>query len=381
MTEPLAPPPGEPGGPAEPARPGRRVVLTAAAGAAAGVALIGGAWWQARGPQPASSGTAGPAGPAGSVPPLPTPVSAASLPAGVEVGVDGVVPFRVDAEEFFQIDTTRGLPRIDAARWQLRIHGLVDRELTIDYASLLRRELVERDLTLCCVSNEVGGDLIGNAAWLGTPIAPLLREAGVRPEADMVLSRSSDGWTASTPLEALTDARDSLLAVGMNGEPLPARHGYPVRMVVPGLYGFVSATKWVVELKVTRFDADTAYWSTRGWSDHGPIKLSSRIDVPRYNATPRAGEVAVGGVAWAPGVGVRAVEVSVDGGPWQPARLGAAAGLDTWRQWVFTWSAAPGRHTLAVRATDAAGRVQTGDRAPVAPDGATGWHTIEVTVR
>ncbi len=295
--------------------------------------------------------------------------------------MDGVVPFRVPAEEFFQIDTTKGLPRIDAAAWRLRIHGLVEREITLDYASLLRREMIERDITLCCVSNDVGGDLIGNAAWLGTRIAPLLREAGVRPEADMVLSRSHDGWTASTPLEALTDDRDALFAVGMNGGPLPARQGFPVRMVVPGLYGFVSATKWVTELKVTRFDADTAYWTTRGWSDRGPIKLSSRIDVPRYNAKPRAGEVAVGGVAWAPGVGVRGVEVSVDDGPWQPARLGAAAGEDTWRQWAFAWSATPGRHTLKVRATDAAGLVQTGERAPVDPDGATGWHSIEVTVQ
>ncbi len=368
----------------ESSRPSRRAVLTAGVGAAAGAAILGGTWWTSRGTGASSSGAGGSGvggGAAGSAPPLPQPVSPASLPSGVDVGVDGVVPFRVPAEEFFQIDTTKGLPRIDAAAWRLRIHGLVEREITLDYASLLRREMIERDITLCCVSNDVGGDLIGNAAWLGTRIAPLLREAGVRPEADMVLSRSHDGWTASTPLEALTDDRDALFAVGMNGGPLPARQGFPVRMVVPGLYGFVSATKWVTELKVTRFDADTAYWTTRGWSDRGPIKLSSRIDVPRYNAKLRAGEVAVGGVAWAPGVGVRGVEVSVDGGPWQPARLGAAAGADTWRQWAFAWSAAPGRHELKVRATDAAGLVQTGERAPVDPDGATGWHSIEVTVQ
>lgn len=328
-----------------------------------------------------ASSAVGSQGPSGSVPPLPTPTVTASLPAGVEVGVPGVSPFRVPNEDFFQIDTTRGLPRLDAARWQLRIHGMVERELTLSYAQLLSRPMIERDLTLSCVSNEVGGDLIGNALWLGTRIAPILAEAGPSPDADMVLSSSFDGWTASTPLPVLTDDRDAVFAVGMNGEVLPQRNGFPVRMVVPGLYGFVSATKWVVDLEVTRFDKAKAFWSTRGWSDHGPVKLSSRIDSPRGGARLTAGRVAVGGVAWSPHVGIRGVEVRVDNGGWQPARLGAVPGVDTWRQWAFTWDATPGDHRLTVRAIDAAGQVQTGDEAPVAPDGATGWHSIEVSVR
>jgi hypothetical protein len=196
----------------------------------------------------------------------------------------------------------------------------------------------------------------------------------------MVLSTSSDGWTASTPLPVLTDGRDALLAVGMNGEPLPIEHGFPVRMVVPGLYGYVSATKWVVDLEVTRFDQKQGYWTPRGWSDHGPVKTQSRIDVPSTGAALKAGTVAVAGIAWAQHRGIRGVEVRVDKGAWQPARLGAEASIDTWRQWVYSWTATPGRHSLEVRATDRTGAAQTGENAPPAPDGATGWHLIEVDV-
>jgi DMSO/TMAO reductase YedYZ molybdopterin-dependent catalytic subunit len=313
---------------------------------------------------------------------LPAPADPApALPAGVEVGVAGVTPFVVAAREFYRIDTALVVPRVPAEDWRLRIHGMVDREVTLDFATLLAEPLVERYVTLTCVSNEVGGDLVGNARWLGLPLGPLLRRAGPRPDADMVLSTSVDGFTCSTPLAALTDGRDALLAIGMNGEPLPVEHGFPVRMVVPGLYGYVSATKWVTDLEVTRFDRAQAYWTPRGWADRAPVKTQSRIDVPRRGQEVRAGRVAVAGVAWAPHVGIDRVEVRVDEGPWQPARPAAEAGIDTWRQWAFDWDATPGRHVLQVRATDRQGRPQTGEQAPPAPDGATGWDTVTVEVR
>jgi len=311
---------------------------------------------------------------------LPAPAARAVLPAGVEVGVPGVVPFRVPNPDFYRIDTALVVPSVRSEAWRLRIHGMVEQEVELDLQQLLREPLIERDLTLICVSNEVGGGLVGNARWLGTRIGPLLQRARPLPGADMVLSTSADGWTASTPLDVLTDERDALFAVGMNGEPLPVEHGFPVRMVVPGLYGYVSATKWVVDLEVTRFDRAEAYWTPRGWSERGPVKTQSRIDVPRAGASVPAGRVAVAGIAWAQTRGIRAVEVRVDGGPWRPARLAAVPGVDTWRQWVLDWDAAPGPHTLQVRAVDGLGAVQTGDQAPVAPDGATGWHTVEVQV-
>jgi hypothetical protein len=252
-------------------------------------------------------------------------------------------------------------------------------ELT--YADLLAEEHVEALVTLTCVSNQVGGDLVGNATWTGWPVRELLARAGVLPEADMVLSRSADGWTAGTPLEVLTDDRDALVAVAMNGEPLPAEHGYPVRLVVPGLYGYVSATKWVTELKVTRFDADQGYWTPRGWSARGPIKTASRIDVPRAGDTLPAGEVTVAGVAWAQHRGVSAVEVRVDDGPWQRAELLAEPSVDAWRLWTWRWAdPEAGDHTLTVRATDADGEVQTDVVAAPAPDGASGWHSVAVEV-
>jgi DMSO/TMAO reductase YedYZ molybdopterin-dependent catalytic subunit len=312
---------------------------------------------------------------------LPDPTSPApALPEDVEVGVAGVAPFRVPNPDFYRIDTALVVPQVSAAGWSLRVFGMVDQEITLDYAELLAGGLVERDVTLTCVSNEVGGDLIGNAVWLGLPVAPLLARARPAPDADMVLSTSVDGWTCSTPLEVLTDGRDALLAVGMNGEPLPTEHGFPVRMVVPGLYGYVSATKWVVSLEVTRFDRDQGYWTPRGWSERGPVKTSSRIDVPRAGARVSAGRVAVAGVAWAQHRGIRGVQVRVDDGDWQPCDLGGEASADTWRQWVYRWDAAPGTHVLQVRARDGDGDVQSGQQAPPAPDGATGWHTITVEV-
>jgi hypothetical protein len=282
--------------------------------------------------------------------------------------------------DFYRIDTALTVPRLTTAGWSLRVWGEVDREVRLDWAGLLAKPLVQRYLTLACVSNEIGGDLVGNALWTGWPVRELLALAGPKAGADMVLSRSADGWTASTPLAALTDGRDALLAVAMNGEPLPFEHGFPVRLVVPGLYGYVSATKWVTELKVTRYAVDEGYWTPRGWSALGPVKTASRIDVPRSGAKVGPGQVAVAGVAWAMHRGIRAVQVRVDDGPWADARVAAEPTLDSWRQWVYPWDATAGSHVLTVRAQDETGQWQTDQVAPVAPDGATGYHSVTVRV-
>ena len=302
------------------------------------------------------------------------------VPPGVDVDVDGVVPWMTPNDEFYRIDTTLAPPLVEPDEWELRIHGMVERELTLTYRDLVDRGLFHTWITLCCVSNPVGGDLISNAWWSGVRIDDLLAEVGVSPDADALLSTSHDGWTCGTPLAALTDGRDALLAVAMNGEPLPIEHGFPVRMIVPGLYGFVSATKWVVDWEVSRFDDFDAYWTSRGWSEEAPIKTQSRIDTPRSGATVGAGRVSVGGIAWAQHRGIRAVEVRVDDGEWLSARLAADPSIDTWVQWVVDWDAEPGDHSLTVRATDATGETQTEWIADVVPDGATGWHGIDVTV-
>ncbi|OUE17912.1 Sulfoxide reductase catalytic subunit YedY precursor [Clavibacter michiganensis] len=306
---------------------------------------------------------------------------AAAIPATAELGVPGLAPFLTPATDFYRIDTALQVPSVDAASWKLRITGMVEEEVEITFAELLALPLEEHVTTLTCVSNEVGGNLIGNALWLGYPIRLLLERAKPTAGADMVLSTSQDGWTASTPIEALTDPdRASILAVGMNGEPLPQQHGFPVRMVVPGLYGYVSATKWVTELKVTTFAEDVAYWSTRGWTERGPIKTGSRIDTPRSGARVDAGRTAIAGMAWAQHTGIQKVEVRVDEGDWTEATLGDGVGADTWRQWSCAWDAASGSHSVEVRATDTTGATQTSDEAPPAPDGATGWHRISVSV-
>lgn len=312
---------------------------------------------------------------------LPAPASAAPpIPADAELGIPGLAPVVTPNDSFYRIDTALVVPQVDPADWSLRVHGMVDHEVTLTWDDLLREQLVEGDVTLACVSNTVGGDLIGNARWLGLPVRELLARAGVAKDADMVLSTSIDGFTASTPLEALTDDRPALLAIGMNGEPLPIEHGFPVRMVVPGLYGYVSATKWVTELEVTRFDRATAYWTTRGWSARGPIKLQSRIDVPRSGARVEAGDTVIAGMAWQQHVGVEGVEVRVDGGPWRRAQLARAISADTWVQWSLPWTAEPGAHEIECRAMSSEGETQTDAAAPPAPDGATGWHRIRVTV-
>ncbi|WP_174185031.1 molybdopterin-dependent oxidoreductase [Nocardia barduliensis] len=302
------------------------------------------------------------------------------LPPGVDLRVPGLTPYLTPNDDFYRIDTALIVPQVSKDGWSLRIHGMVDREIRLSWADLANRPAEEYLVTLACVSNPVGGDLIGNARWLGYRVDQLLAEAGPHPDADMVLSRSADGWTAGTPLAVLTDGRDALLAIGMNGEPLPVRHGYPARLVVPGLYGYVSATKWVTELEITRFDRATAYWTRRGWSALGPIKTGTRIDTPRARGRLQPGRIAIAGVAWAQHRGIRAVEVQIDNGPWQQARLSEELSIDTWRQWVFDWDAATGPHTIRARATDATGETQTAERRDVIPDGATGHPSVTVSV-
>ncbi len=298
------------------------------------------------------------------------------VPPGVQPKDVALPSFVTDNADFYRIDTALLVPQVSRADWRLRIHGMVDRETTYSFDDLTAFEVVEKAVTLTCVSNPVGGDLIGNAVWRGYRVRDLLARAGIHRDADMVLSTSTDGFTAGTPVEALTDGRESLLAIAMNGEPLPVEHGYPARLVVPGLYGYVSATKWVTDLELTRFDRAEAYWTRLGWSARAPIKTESRIDVPRGGQRVAVGPVTFGGVAWAQQRGVRAVEVRIDDGPWQTAELSANYSNDTWRLWSYRWTATPGSHTMSVRATDNTGAVQTSEQTPVMPDGATGWHTV-----
>jgi DMSO/TMAO reductase YedYZ molybdopterin-dependent catalytic subunit len=307
------------------------------------------------------------------------PVRRGAVPDRADLGVPGVAPWRTPNTLFYRIDTALVVPTIDPTTWRLRIHGMVEREITLTYQDLVDRQLTEAWVTLCCVSNEVGGDLVGNAHWSGVRVADVLAEAGVLPGADAVLQTSHDGWTCGTPIEVLTDDRDALLALAMNGEPLPVEHGFPVRAVVPGLYGYVSATKWLVDIEVSRFEQFTAYWTARGWAAQGPVKTQSRIDVPRGGADVPAGRLRAGGSAWAQHTGVERVEYRLDGRSWVEAELGRVPNVDTWVQWRAEVDVSPGRHTLAVRATDRSGYTQTGVRTDVVPDGATGWHTVEFT--
>ncbi|MCI3220983.1 molybdopterin-dependent oxidoreductase [Streptomyces sp. NP-1717] len=318
---------------------------------------------------------------------LPAPSSPAeAVPAGADLGIRGLTSFTTPNKDFYRVDTALVVPRVDAGKWRLRIHGKgVARPLTVGFQDLLQRKLIERDITLTCVSNEVGGPYVGNARWIGVPLADLLREAGVRPPskggpADQLVSRSVDGMTIGTPVDAVMDGRDAILAVGMNGEPLPFDHGFPVRMVVPGLYGYVSACKWLEDLELTTFADYDAYWVKRDWSREAPVKTQSRIDTPRPFASPKAGPVTVAGVAWAQHRGIERVEVRVDGGEWNPAELAAEDSVDTWRQWMWEWPATPGNHTLEVRATDRDGDTQTDKRVGTVPNGATGRHSVVVAV-
>jgi DMSO/TMAO reductase YedYZ molybdopterin-dependent catalytic subunit len=308
-------------------------------------------------------------------------VAAPPLPPGSNLNIPGLSSFITPDSSFYRVDTALLLPEVDPATWQLRIHGMVRREVTLTFGELLRRPLIEDYVTLTCVSNPVGGPYVGNAKWLGASLADLIREARPLAGASQLLCTSVDGFTCGTPLQVVLDGRDALLAVAMNGQALPVAHGFPARMVVPGLYGYVSATKWVTDIEVTTFAAADAYWAQRGWAQQAPIKTESRIDVPAGGATLAPGRTPVAGVAWAQHKGIAAVEVRVDGGPWQEAQLAAVPDIDTWRQWVWEWDATPGNHLLEARATDATGYTQTAVTAPPPPNGATGYPSAAVTVR
>jgi DMSO/TMAO reductase YedYZ molybdopterin-dependent catalytic subunit len=312
---------------------------------------------------------------------LPRPaVAAAPVPAGASLDVSGVTPFFSSNNSFYRVDIDLVVPQVSPQDWTLQITGMVDHPIELTFDDLLRLPLIEHDMTLVCVSDAVGGPYAGNARWLGASLPALLRKAGIQRGADQVLSTGTDGMTISTAVDTILDGRQALIAVGMNGQPLPTEHGFPARMLVPGLYGYVSATKWVTKLEVTTFARQRAYWTQRGYALQAPIRTESRIDVPRPLAQLPPGRVAVGGVAWAPHRGISRVQVNVDGGPWHTAKLGAADGTDTWRQWTWPWQATSGLHTLQVRATDGTGAVQTKSEAGVFPSGATGWDSVVVTV-
>jgi DMSO/TMAO reductase YedYZ molybdopterin-dependent catalytic subunit len=308
----------------------------------------------------------------------------ASVPTGVTVGIDGVAPFVTPNADFYRIDTALTVPQLPVDDYELRITGMVDRELRFSFDDLMTRNVVEHDITLTCVSNTIGGELIGNARWLGVRLDELLADAGVQPGADQVVGRSIDGYTCGFPLEAATDGRNALVAFGMNGEPLPLEHGFPVRLIVPGLYGYISATKWLTEIELTTFDQFESYWVPRGYADQAPIKLMSRIDsIDGLGTLTRNadGTAAIGGVAWAQTVGISNVEVQLDDGPWMPAEMGDALNNDTWRQWAYRWTpATTGRASIRCRATDANGVIQTDERSEPLPNGASGHHQIVVFV-
>jgi DMSO/TMAO reductase YedYZ molybdopterin-dependent catalytic subunit len=365
------PPSDEPRRP--PWQPGRRSFLTASAVAVAAggvAALAGRALTERSSVSTALSHIRFPRA-AHPVPPLPP---------GTDFGIKGLSSFITPNSDFYRVDTALILPQVAPQTWQLRIHGMVEREITLSYHDLLKRPLIEDWITLCCVSNPVAGPYIGNAKWLGASLASLLRAARPRAGADQLLCTSTDGFTSGTPLATVLDGRDALLAVAMNGSALPVEHGFPARMVVPGLYGYVSATKWVTDIKVTTFEAETAYWAQRGWSPQGPIKTESRIDVPVGGSTIKPGRTPVAGVAWAQHTGIDAVEVRVDQGAWHQATLAKVPGIDTWRQWVWYWDATPGPHVIEARATDASGYTQTAALAATEPNGATGYPSNTTTV-
>lgn len=316
------------------------------------------------------------------IPRLRQAVPAPPIPAGADLVRDGTPTFVTANRDFYRIDTALRIPVLTAKDYRLRVHGMVERELSLSYADLLARPLQERVITLACVSNPVNGDLISNAAFVGVSLRDLLLEAGVQPGADQIFGTSQDGWTCGTPADVVMEPdRGAMLALAMNGEPLPVEHGYPVRMVVPGLYGYVSATKWLTDLELTTFDGRRSYWLERGWAQRAPIKTESRIDRPRGLDTVAAGRYTAAGIAWAQHRGVSRVEVRLDGGPWQPAQLSADAGRDTWRMWRADVAVTPGNHFIESRATDGTGAVQTQASAQPIPDGASGWPIINFSAR
>lgn len=301
------------------------------------------------------------------------------LPVDPAIRVEGLSPLVTPTADFFRIDVAEEVPIPSTSAWRLRIDGMVRNPMDLGYDELLDRGLVEVDASIACVSNSVGGFLVGNARWLGVPLDALIDEAGPLRRADQVMGHSVDGFTAGFPVAALAD-RDAIVAVGMNGQPLEPEHGYPARIIVPGLYGYVSAVKWLSRIELTRFDEQVGYWISRGWSRLAPVKLASRIDTPRPFAPVQAGARAIGGVAWAATSGISRVEVRIDAQPWQEAQLGPELSSTSWRQWWLTWDAQPGSHTISVRAWDGDGRLQSSKDVPPVPDGAEGLHRITVTV-
>jgi len=352
---------------------GRRTFITAVGGAGAVAVLAAASGRGLRGSSPAARSR--------SLTTLPKAKRTIVVPATQPFTVEGQTPYVTPNADFYLIDTALVVPQLEAATWSMSVKGMVDNPFKITYAELLDMDMVEEPVTISCVSNEVGGDLIGTAMWLGVPLKTLLDRAKVKKGATQIVGRSVDDFTAGFPTEKALDGRTALVAVGMNGEPLPVKHGFPVRLVIAGLYGYVSATKWLKDIELTTLEDFDGYWISRGWSKDGPVKTQSRIDVPRSGAQVTAGTVAVAGVAWAPSRGIAKVEVQVDDGPWQEAKLGDVASRNTWVQWMLPWNATAGNHTLRVRATDLTGQVQTSNEQGPAPDGATGYHRRTVVVR
>ncbi|MGI9624394.1 MAG: molybdopterin-dependent oxidoreductase, partial [Acidimicrobiales bacterium] len=312
----------------------------------------------------------------------PTPATAATpVPAPIGFNsVDGISPLITPNEDFYLIDTAIRKPQIDPATWEMRITGMVDNEVRLGFDDLLAMDQMEETITLSCVSNRIGGDLVGNAVWTGVSLASLLEMAGVQPGADQIVGRSVDGWTGGFPTEVALDGRPAMVALTMNGEPLPISHGFPARLVIPGLYGYVSATKWLSEVELTTWEDFDGYWIPRGWGKEGPIKTQSRIDVPRDGQEIPAGPAMIAGVAWAPHRSVETVEIQIDDGEWIQTELSEELSTNSWRQWMVEWDAVPGEHFVSVRATDGDGVTQTDELRPPAPDGATGHHNIAFEV-
>ena len=353
--------------------------------------LVGGALEQARSrstsPSTTLGGTASTAAPSTSAPsasqPSTTvtadtasPTTTSTLPPNLN-NVDNISPLITPNTDFYLIDTALQKPAIQAEDWSLSVQGMVDNPATYSFAELLdgRFSFIQEAVTLSCVSNRVGGRLVGNAVWEGVPLREVLDASGVQAGADQISGRSVDDWASGFPTELAYDGRVAMIAVTMNGEPLPVKHGFPARLVIAGLYGYVSATKWLSEINLTTWEGFDSYWVPRGWAKEGPIKTQSRIDVPSDRAEVPVGDmVAIAGVAWAPNKSIDRVEVQVGDTPWVEAELSAELSTNSWRQWVYYWEATPGEHLIQVRATDGTGYTQTSDRRPPAPDGATGWH-------
>jgi len=353
------------------AGPSRRGVLISAGVLAAAAAVMGGAgrWIVSYRARLTDIAFPRPADPA---PPFPT---------GIEADHPGITPLRVPTEEFYRVDTRLDVPIVDLEGWSLTIDGMVDRLLELTFDDLLAMPLIERDITLTCVSNSVGGPYLGGARWIGVRLTDLLELAGVQDGVDQVFSTDVDGMTIGTPYELATDGRDAMIALGMNGAALPREHGYPARMVVPGLYGFISACKWIERITLTTYADRDSYWTKRDWATHAPIKISSRIDTPKVLDTIDAGDTFIGGIAWAQqNGGVAQVQVQIDGGAWQDAQLGPSAGNDYWRQWHFPWRAEPGSHTLSCRVIDGMGNTQSSARMNPFPEGSSGIQSLIVTV-